>query len=179
MATHAGNGAFARLEQLGVGLGALGRGINRSCWAWSPLPNSQLPRESLPLPVQVLNGDNWSRTRQGVGKGRVSKYLRTVGSGVHRKPRGCKHSVLDMQYLCGYSHVGSLFLEVEAAGQGCVGQAQLHPLQSALLSPGCSRGKLVLAPLFSPQSWVRFVLEPVQSSWSIPNPMAGAGGINL
>lgn len=123
---------------------------------------------------------------QGVGKGRVSKYLRSVGSGVHRKAHGCKHSISARQSLCGYSHVGSVSLEVESPRVLLVravwGKPSSFPccsLQSALLSPGCSRGKLLLAPLCSPQSWVRFVLEPVQSSWSIPNPMAGAGGINL
>lgn len=139
--------------------------------------------------------------RRGMGKGKVSKYLKTIESRVHRKPHGCKHNILDIQYLCacriprgkalsvwngefGFtSCLEVLDLKVEASRVLSVravrGKPSSFPSCSmepawldAVFFPGCSRGKLVLAPLFSPQTRIGFVLEP--GSWPGSAPRAAA-----
>lgn len=138
---------------------------------------------------------------RGMGKGKVSKYLKTIESRVHRKPHGCKHNILDIQYLCacriprgkslsvwngefGFtSCLEVLDLKVEASlvllVRAVRGKPSSFPscsMQSAWLDAvffsGCSRGKLVLALLFSPQTRIRFVLEP--GSWPGSTPGAAA-----
>lgn len=138
---------------------------------------------------------------RGMGKGKVSKYLKTIESRVHRKPHGCKHNILDIQYLCarriprgkalsvwngefGFTSCLELLdLKVDASRVLSVravrGKPSSFPSCSmepawldAVFFPGCSQGKLVLAPLFSPQTRIGFVLEP--GSWPGSAPRAAA-----
>lgn len=165
-----------------------------------PLPCSWHSRESLSLLITVLYGDSRSRACRGVGeKGRVSKYLKTAESGVHRKPHGCKHNIWDIQYLRAGSHVGSLVLcgkgslASRLAGKFCV-LGWNHPRVLLVRGkgssfPSCSVGSAWLgavgAAAGTPGRWISFVPEPGSCQGSaagarcIPSPMAGAGGINL
>lgn len=107
MATHSGE--VARGMEVFLGRSSLGQAqgapplwdkvMNEPCYregvGHETLPCSQCSRGSLFAPNSTFNVDVKSLICWSMGKVKVNKYLKIIEPPVNRKPRSCKHNILD------------------------------------------------------------------------------------
>lgn len=76
-----------------------GEVMNEPCYGedvgHETLPCSQCARGSLFAPDSTFNVDVKSLICRSMGKVKVNKYLKIIEPPVNRKPRSCKHNILD------------------------------------------------------------------------------------